>query len=313
MQRVSTRASRSGFTLIELLVVIAIIAILIGLLMPAVQSAREAGYRIACANNLKQIGLACHLYHDAHKRLPPSHGATTGGSEGPAWSWMILPFLEQDNLYKLWPDGWPYPGIPPGGPITTDGINFTAEVMSTPVPIYYCPSFRTPSSPVGALPFAQDPSCLLNTSLPTAVGDYGGSIGTTGSDAPLVVNNGLPIPPNGAFQALIGVRFVEITDGLTNTLMVGEKHVPRGFEGAYPWDCSNYDGHNPACNTRAAGPSFPIAISPTDIDWKFGSHHPGICLFTFCDGSVRPLAKTINPITLGLLAQRNDGQVIPDY
>src|SRR5262245_38624042 len=92
------RPRAPGFTLIELLVVIAIIAILMGLLMPAVQQAREAAARISCANNLHQIGLAMHEYADAEERLPPSH------VEGQAatWAWLLLPYLEQDNLYRAW-------------------------------------------------------------------------------------------------------------------------------------------------------------------------------------------------------------------
>src|SRR5579884_2617064 len=87
---------RHGFSLIELLVVIAIIAVLAGLLLPAVQSARESAARTQCANNLKQIGLAMHLYHDSHKQLPPSRRRL---AEGQSWAWMILPHLEQESLY----------------------------------------------------------------------------------------------------------------------------------------------------------------------------------------------------------------------
>ena len=101
--------------------------------------------------------------------------------------------------------------------------------------------------------------------------------------------------------------------GLSNTLLVGEKHVPLGGVAAYPWDCGLFDGNNVACSTRAAGPSFPLAISVNDQGWKFGSRHPAICQFVFCDGSVRPLPKTVDPVILGLLAQRDDGGVIPQY
>jgi hypothetical protein len=138
-------------------------------------------------------------------------------------------------------------------------------------------------------------------------------IGTTGSDETLVFPRGPSIPPDGAFTATEGVRFADVRDGLSNTLMVGEKHVPFGSLGLFPWDCGLYDGHNPACNTRAAGLDFPLAVARDDPGLKFGSAHPTVCQFVFCDGSVRPLAKAIDPATLALLSQRNDGQPVPDF
>jgi prepilin-type N-terminal cleavage/methylation domain-containing protein len=304
------RPSRAAFTLIELLVVIAIIAILIGLLLPAVQSVREAANRTQCANNLKQIGLACQLYHDQFKALPPSRLT----AESPSWAWSILPNLEQQNIFVKWPLGWPYPCIPPGGPITPEALAEAEVVLSTPIPVYFCPSRRDPESDIIKTRISQVANCLLTVGIPGSTGDYAASIGTTGVDYPLPsTNGGAPIPPNGVFQSVVGVRFAEITDGLSNTILVGEKHVPWGQFGQYPWDCNVYDGHNPVCNTRAAGPSFPLAVSRTDLGWKFGSYHPALCQFAFCDGSVRPVFNTIDPVTLGLLAQRNDGQPIPQY
>src|SRR5262245_20971893 len=93
-----------GFTLIALLVVMAIIAILIGLLVPAVQRVRESAARTQCANNLKQIGLAAHLYHNFHHALPPSRVST---HEGPTWAWLLLPYLEQQTLFEKWEPGAP--------------------------------------------------------------------------------------------------------------------------------------------------------------------------------------------------------------
>ena len=145
------------------------------------------------------------------------------------------------------------------------------------------------------------------------MGDYAVCIGTTGFDYTVVIPDGPTIPPNGVFRAVQGIRFAEILDGLSNTLMVGEKHVPRGYETLHPWDCGIYDGHNASCNTRAAGLAFPLAIAGDDPGWKFGSHHPGLCQFVFCDGSVHTLATSIDPAILGLLSQYNDGQVIPAY
>jgi type II secretory pathway pseudopilin PulG len=297
--------------LIELLVVIAIIGILVGLLLPAVQQAREAANRVKCANNLKQIGLAMHLYHDQHSSLPPTRKTTL---ESPTWAWLILPNLEQQNLYNLWPEGWPYPGLAPGGPVTQQALAQSGDVLSTAVPIYFCASFRTGgTSNTVSLIFVQQNGCLSHESLPSAVGDYAACIGTTGLDYTVSIPNGPSVVTNGVFRASKGVRFAEITDGLSNTLMVGEKHVPRGLEAQPPWDCGIYDGHNVPCSSRAAGPSFPLAVLPEDPGWKFGSRHPGLALFVYCDGSVHMLSNSMDRYTLGLLAQCNDGQVIPDY
>jgi prepilin-type N-terminal cleavage/methylation domain-containing protein len=141
---------RSAFSLIELLVVMAIIAIIIGLLVPAVQQAREAAARTQCANNLKQIGLAAHMYHNQYKLLPPDRIST---AEGPSWAWLLLPNIDQQNLFDEWPTGWPYPGIPPGAnPITPQMAITAGRVLSTEVAVYRCPSepYRRPK------PFPQD-------------------------------------------------------------------------------------------------------------------------------------------------------------
>jgi prepilin-type N-terminal cleavage/methylation domain-containing protein len=291
MSAALSRRRHAGFTLIELLVVIAIISILIGLLMPAVQKAREAANRIKCANNLKQIGLAMHLYHDGHKRLPPSRL----GDEQPTWAVLIMPYIEQDNRYRLWALDQPY------------CLN-SPEALLGAVDLYFCPSRREPDGSYQSQEAQEATGCTATTRPPGAVADYAVSVGTTGEDDPA----GTP-PANGAFQVRTGLAFAQITDGLSNTFMLGEKHVAAGKFGQAPGDCSTYDGHNYTCSVRSAGPFFPLAQSSRDSGWRFGSYHIGITQFVFCDGSVRPIPNTTDPYILGLLANRNDGQPIPDY
>jgi prepilin-type N-terminal cleavage/methylation domain-containing protein len=144
---------RIGFSLIELLVVIAIIAILIGLLVPAVQRVRESASRVQCINNLKQIGLACQLYHDQKKALPPSRVTL---AEGQNWAWLLLPYLEMQPLNDKWALGDPYPGMKAGLPsdqITPAMLDEIKKITQAKVDAYLCPSrpFRF------AKPFAQDP------------------------------------------------------------------------------------------------------------------------------------------------------------
>lgn len=307
------RSHVRGFTLIELLVVIAIISVLIGLLLPAVQAAREAANRIKCANNLKQIGLAMHNYNDTHKSLPPSR---VGVGMGVSWAWLILPQLEQENLYNQ-------------VDLTRPMEIYQLSVFTRPVPVYFCPSRRPPRSrPVDHFEQTTE-TCFYHDGVRGVPGDYAASIGTTGADYALDTVFG-PILQNGAFrssaggssaqqlQAIVtqpprGIQFASIVDGLSNTFLVGEKHVPTKHLYLFPLDCSIYDGHQAVCNTRSAGPGFPLANSRIDLGWKFGSDHPGICQFVYCDGSVRSVRNTTSEVILGLLAQRNDRQPIPDY
>jgi prepilin-type N-terminal cleavage/methylation domain-containing protein len=164
------RPRRTGFTLVELLVVISILALLAGLLLPAIQRVRESANRTSCANNLKQIGIAMHLYHDVYKTLPPSF--SKNGSDATTWCVLILPFLEQESLYKQWNFSKSY-------------YAQAEAVRQTPVPVYFCPTRRDSESAgmstSGDQPYLvddYDPSAYANVA--GALGDYAVSIGSLG-------------------------------------------------------------------------------------------------------------------------------------
>ena len=119
---------------------------------------------------------------------------------------------------------------------------------------------------------------------------------------------------DGAFQlGSLGTRLIDITDGLSSTIFAGEKHVQMGQFGVGWNDCSQYNGDYVVCATRAGGLDYPLAQTPRDQGWRFGSYHWGLCQFVFGDGSVRIVSNGINPVTLGLLTSINDGQPVTDY
>ena len=289
-----SRTRSRAFTLIELLVVIAIIAILIALLVPAVQKVREAAARTQCGNNLKQMGIAIHSFHDANKFMPYSRQDTAE-----TWAVILLPFLDQLPFFSNWD-------------MTKNYYTQAPTVLAQPVAVYYCPARR-----VGAASLLSTSGDVLqgttNPNVPGCLSDYAACTGDPSGVIDYLI--GMGTPPctdadiaNGAFVYKGGkMKFVQILDGLSNTLFIGEKHVPNFNFGVSP-DSSVYNGDNGASH-RQAGIGAPLAKGPMGTG-QFGSYHLGHCLFLLGDATVRPIPNTIDLAVLGYLANRRDGQTV---
>jgi prepilin-type N-terminal cleavage/methylation domain-containing protein len=306
----SRATPRRGFTLIELLVVIAIIAVLIGLLLPAVQKVREAANRIKCANNLKQIGLAAQNYHDSHQHLPPGIGYTplaTGGVWGQHF-FHLLPFLEQGNLYQR---AWG-PVQLPTGPITMY-FPGNKNVYSQPVPTFLCPSDPSvgPGGVVTVDGFSWGASCYATNSQVFALS---------------------PGNPQGK------TRLADITDGTSNTILYAEKYArctstSMGLDGGSLWAYSVFPGLNfpPPMNpppklfqpgfaiaiffVNAIGPGSKFQVQPSPflgncVPTRASTPHPGGMVVGLADGSVRTLAPSMSGETWWAAVTPRGGEVL---
>ena len=298
---------RHGFTLVELLVVIAIIGVLVALLLPAVQAAREAARRTQCSNNLKQLGLAAQNFHDTYQYLPSSriwdHWAT--------WAVQIMPFMEQRPLYDQWN-------------IQDQYYNQTQQVRETNVKGLFCPSRRPPGKPSsqGDVPDNSTPS---SSHFSGALSDYAGCSGDfnytswyEGVNANGACFTGEVIEQSGTLiKRWRGrVNFAKIEDGTSSTFLVGEKHVVQSRFTIAVGDGSIYNGDHEWNFARVAGPGYPLAPNPkytTAMNTIFGSYHPGMCQFVLVDGAVRMIRNDVSTTVLQRLAVRNDGEVVPDF
>ena len=319
-----SRPVRLAFTLIELLVVIAIIAILIGLLLPAVQKVREAAARIKCGNNLHQQIIGMHNYAGVNGYYPPAikNDARNYGPPNyyydvfPGWGWgtLILPYVEQDPLYRqLNPDVVPFGPNPP----VSFGTATPTAPMKTPLSVFRCPSDPAPDLNKFRLDRGNDQFALSN---------YRAVCGTEQGGQTFVgyPGNGAFYPNedrNGVMWQNSKVKFTDVTDGTSNTVVVGEcvfVDNAAGRKWAAIW--AGHTGYycSPdatiGCGVRISDNMWHLDDNSAQINGSapqaFGSRHPGGALFGFADGSVRFFKSSAVASEIKWLANRSDGKVI---
>jgi len=337
MYRLTDR--RKAFTLIELLVVIAIIAILIALLVPAVQKVREAAARTQCINNLKNIGLALHGFHDVSKRLPPGCATDippfgiSGGGHGSSWKVYILPQIEQGALFSKWQftggSGW-------------ENVNNTNSVHQVTIPVYRCPSSN--------LPEFHPNNCAQNGTSQQMFSCYTGISGSTNmgytdttNGANTCCNGGDgTVSGGGILFPLSKVKMTEISDGTSNTIIVGEQSAhlrdtagrpvtgPYGAitsQGPHGWIMGTNSTTPPPAGQNRSMNCTTVRYSINQIglatnsggttdnagsNVPLSSNHSGGANMLFADGTVRFWPNSTPALTLAFACTRNDNQSFTD-
>jgi prepilin-type N-terminal cleavage/methylation domain-containing protein/prepilin-type processing-associated H-X9-DG protein len=317
---------RRGFTLIELLVVIAIIAVLVGLLVPAVQKVREAANRTSCTNNLRQLGLAAHNYHNAIKAFPPGMNQAPYASapkfRGYSLFVYLLPYFEQDNLYRQWDFANPLNNL----------VGGLGARTATVLPGLLCPSDVILANPD------------TSSGRPYALTSYGGNGGRRSFDPTAATTDGIFHTTGPAAQPAPNqrpVRLADIRDGTSNTLLFGERsHTDANYDSFAAAGLASRSGMGSwgwwavSEGRLAIGDVTMSAYVPINYRTPFayssgwtgsflpfeeqrvcawGSNHPGGANFTLADGSVRFIQESISLSTLQQLSTRSGGEVIGDY
>lgn len=333
------RSRRSGFTLIELLVVIAIIAVLIALLLPAVQQAREAARRTQCRNNLKQLGLAFHNYHDVAQRMPPGYvmqfsGTSDGVLDG-NWSWgaYLLPYLDQAPLYNTFS-----PGTKTMSACAADtSVSGCRAGLQTALAAFRCASDSGPNLNDGPQP-PDLPAPSTNgyriQGVPTATSNYmanNASRSLRSNTGPLTATGGVQFA-NGIAWRNSGCSFSSVTDGLSNTILVGERaYSLRGVK-IYAGTIYGIRGAEQAVGDNNRGIMMTHSCgflllnstsSPSAGDYRrnFSSVHTGGVQFLMGDGAVRFISENVShniatattDSTMELLMSRDDGMVMGEF
>jgi prepilin-type N-terminal cleavage/methylation domain-containing protein/prepilin-type processing-associated H-X9-DG protein len=300
---------RSGFTLVELLATVAIVGLLIGLLLPAIQSARESARRTSCANNIKQLALACLSYVESQGHFPSGgwafqHTGDPDGGLGPkqsgGWAFQLLPFVEQNAIFTMGSDG--VPGIS-----AAQSTLFKTQRCAIPVSQFVCPSRRTGALPAetnnqGYNQLSAGLDYIANAGDVGGVAAYGGADSNSwGYDSFMAHYQSLPanLRPSGVIHPISRITAAQITDGLSVTLLLGERY-------------RNRDAYGTAVANIYGGTVWSLSLGGIMADTPgfsatmFGSTHPSAAGFAFCDGSVRPISFSVSTTLFVQLRDRKD-------